>query len=231
MVIAGALTGNKSLQNTGAALQKQLVTDPAAAVAKQKFQYDAALEDIKSKNKYEIALAKAEGKKPGEALTEGQINKIADYEQTIGGVEDLVSRLDNHIATVGPAAGRSPFRQFTGDQAAFDADLGSMNALYRKAITGTGMGESERKELDANRPSSKDTLSVFKAKAESLIRISNKQKQRELSALERGGRNVSGFAKAAAKTSTTEAAQEKTIRQPDGSYKAFRKVPGGWVPK
>ncbi len=111
------------------------------------------------------------------------------------------------------------------------------------------MSEKESQELGRNMLKATDTSEVFKAKVDSLNRLTDLQKHLDLRNLHKSKRDVSGFsgemsayananpedprfkAYRTASSSQQQGPVEQTRRQADGSYKVYRQVPGGWVPK
>lgn len=148
---------------------------------------------LENKGKLDVAAMR----RPGEgmsALTDAANNKLTEHDTLKSNLQDLQGQIDTGLTSVGPVAGRNPIRALKPNDAAFDAQLGQMIALYKKNITGTGMSAEESKMLAANMPSSNDTTDVFRAKTKNMSRLADLQKALDLKNMHKSAFNIGGHA-------------------------------------
>jgi hypothetical protein len=129
-------------------------------------------------------------------LSDKQVTVIGEYEKPLAMLKDIMNRKSKF--ETGPLAGRvHTLGGWLGmsdpDKAAFKSTVGESLAQYIKNISGAAVSESERQALLANLPTMNDDDDVFMAKAKETYERIERNKNIELSLMEKQGKNTQSF--------------------------------------
>ena len=227
MMMKGMLEGRQDLTKQGQEISA-MMNKPKLEAEERAYKRQVGLQDRKFNQELQLEMMKARAKgRDLKQLNDAHIDKITSLENVPNMLSSLADRLDSEDIGIGPISGRNPVRSFMPDTAAFDADLGRIKAEYRKSVTGAGMSDTEREDLNKNFPSTTDTADVFRAKIEKLNYYANLEKTNLLKNLARGSRDVSAYTQA---EQTASPVQQQAGEAVIGNV-VYKRVKGGWVPK
>lgn len=196
MYAEGVRTGSQRMQ--GVAAQTQAFS-AQPEMTKQSEQQDFVKgENAKNRASAEkIAGLRADGKSAPRQLPANQVSKITEMDMALDSMDSLLNKFETTPGLkkeIGPVSGIDIIKSWTNPEFGdFKAQVGRDFDLYRKAITGAGAGAEEIKMLMANRPTVKDTPTLFLKKINTIKQLASQVRTRHLTNLGKAKFDVEGF--------------------------------------
>jgi hypothetical protein len=178
-------------------VERKRLIEREDAVREDNQRHQTALTRMQIDGRENVAGMRGASKSGLVPLTQGQIDKIQEFDLEETTAVDLLSQVDADPSLVGldeSLPGKAKLKAtFNPQFDAFQSQLGRWFDAYRKRITGAGAGPTELKMLRENVPSVSDRPQNFAAKINKLMEIEKKVKGKYLTNLKKAKRDVSQF--------------------------------------